>query len=112
VIKQPSAATLKRYGLTVDSWRALGDEQGWCCYVCEKEPSTGRLVIDHEHVKGWKHMPAEERVKHVRGMLCFFCNHYYVGRSINVRKARRVMEYLMRHEARKIQASGQLTPRT
>jgi hypothetical protein len=47
---------------------------------------------------GWKKMPAEERKKYVRGLLCWFCNHYYVGRAITVEKASRVVLYLQNYE--------------
>lgn len=93
-LREPKPPTLRRYGLSLDEWRAMAERQGYVCFVCEKEPSTGRLCIDHFHVKGWKKMPPEERKKYVRGLLCWFCNHSYVGRGITVAKARRVVAYL------------------
>lgn len=75
------------------------------CFVCGKMPKTGRLCIDHEHVKGWKKMPPEERKLYVRGLLCWFCNHTYVGRAITIEKSKRVTQYLEGYEARKIPAS-------
>jgi len=91
---QPSKATLRKYGLTPESWAAIADKQGQVCYVCQKLPKTGRLHIDHAHVKGWKEMPPEKRARFVRGMLCWFCNKTYVGRCITIEKSRRVTEYL------------------
>ena len=97
----PKRATLRRYGLTEAEWLVILARQGWTCAVCKRVPANGRLCTDHEHVKGWKKLPASERKKYVRGMLCFFCNHYYVGRAITIAKARAVLEYLQRYEVRK-----------
>jgi hypothetical protein len=51
MLTQPSSQTLKRYGLSLTEWKALADKQKHACFVCEKEPTKGRLCIDHEHVK-------------------------------------------------------------
>lgn len=97
----PSAPTLKKYGLTLEAWQAMADAQGHACYVCRQEPTRGRLCIDHDHVKGWAKMPPERRCMYVRGLLCFRCNTTYVGRSITVERAQRVVSYLENYEARK-----------
>lgn len=93
-IREPTPATLKKYGLSLDGWRALLDSQGGTCAICKKVPTTGRMVIDHEHVKGWKAKPPEERKQFVRGLCCWWCNATYLGRGINVEKARNVVAYL------------------
>jgi len=98
----PSKATLKKYGLTEDAWRTIADAQGHACFVCEQEPTKGRLCIDHDHVKGWSKMPPELRARYVRGILCFRCNTTYVGRSITVRRAQRVVEYLTQYLGRSL----------
>ena len=99
-VRVPTPATLRRYGLTPKEWVAILRRQGGVCAVCRRVPKNGRLCTDHDHVKGWKRMPPEERKRHVRGMLCFFCNHYYVGRCITVERAENVAEYLRRHRTR------------
>ena len=96
----PAAETLRRYGLTPAEWLEIAERQGYVCACCKNLPPNGRLCTDHDHVKGWKKMPAAERKRHVRGLLCYFCNHYYVGRAITVFKARNVLNYLEAHEAR------------
>ena len=96
----PLEKTLRRYGLSREEWLAILDRQGGVCAVCRKLPTNGRLCTDHDHVKGWKKMKPHERKRHVRGLLCFFCNHYYVGRAITVFKARNVYRYLRRHRNR------------
>lgn len=96
-LRVPTEKTLRKYGMSLADWEAMVLEQGCACYVCEKVPPSGRLCIDHEHAKGWKAMPPEKRRTFVRGLLCWTCNHYYVGRSITVSKARRVVSYLERY---------------
>lgn len=97
----PKPLTLRRYGLTLEAWQALLEQQGGVCAVCERLPKSRRLNIDHDHQRRWKHKPPEERAKAVRGLLCFFCNQYYVGRCITVAKSRRVTEYLERYAGRR-----------
>jgi hypothetical protein len=101
VVPTPSVATLKKYGLTEAEWRAILDRQGGVCFVCEKVPQSGRLCTDHEHVKGWKKMPPEQRKLFVRGLLCWTCNHYYLARGITVRRSERVTLYLQEYGARR-----------
>ncbi len=103
-ILTPSEATLSKYGLSEAEWREHLERQGGVCYVCRNEPSKGRLCIDHEHVKGWKKLPPEKRKIYVRGLLCWVCNHYYLGRGITISRAKNVATYLEQYEARKQQA--------
>lgn len=93
-IPDPSPATLKKYGLSLDDWRALLARQGNVCAVCELEPKTGRFVVDHEHRYRWKKLKPEVRKSTVRGLLCWWCNSRYVGRSITIQRARNVVAYL------------------
>jgi hypothetical protein len=96
----PTPSTLARYGLTEQEWRAILDRQGGVCYVCEQEPKKGRLCIDHEHAKGWKKMPPDQRKRFVRGLLCWFCNRQYLCRGITVERSQRVTLYLQEYERR------------
>lgn len=98
---QPTPATLKKYGLSVEEWRAMADSQKHACFVCKQEPKKGRLHIDHEHVKKWKKLPPEERKKAVRGLLCFRCNTVFLGRGMTVERSRNVTEYLENYDKRK-----------
>ena len=99
VIKIPSAKTLARYGLSIEEWAALTSTDA--CEICCKLPKTGRLVIDHEHVKGWKKMPPEQRRTYVRGSLCWYCNAKFLSRGMTLDKARNLVAYLERYEKRK-----------
>ena len=96
---QPSVATLKKYGLTPDDWEKIAARQDRVCAVCRQLTKTGRLCIDHFHVKGWKKMPPEKRKLYVRGLLCWRCNTTFVGRGITVERSRGVTSYLEAFEA-------------
>ena len=70
------------------------DRQGGVCAVCRRLPKSGKLVTDHEHVRGWRQMPPEQRRRYVRGILCNFCNYRRVGRGMSLEAARGVVAYL------------------
>lgn len=97
----PSPATLKRYGLTADEWLAILRAQGGVCAICKRVPASGRLHTEHEHVKGWKHLPPDQRKLYVRGICCFVCNTQYLGRGLTIDKARAVLAYLEAYGARR-----------
>lgn len=101
MIHTPKPKTLAKYGLSAEDFRALLQAQGGVCYVCKKAPESGRLHIDHEHVRGWAKLPDERRRLYVRGLLCHWCNRSYVGRCITIEKAARVVEYLQRYAVRR-----------
>ena len=111
-IRIPTAATLRRYGLSELEWRAIGVRQGWVCCVCRQHPKAGRLVIDHEHVKGWRDMPPAQRKRYVRGLLCWFCNHYHLARAMTEQKAYNVYLYLQDYNerSREIRRRGKVEP--
>ena len=57
-----------RYGLTLDDYRKLLEQQDGKCLICgieHRDEPRSRLVIDHDHDKG---------ATHVRGLLCGLCN--------------------------------------
>lgn len=100
-IPVPTPATLAKYGLDEPAWRALGAVQGWRCPVCQRRPPEVRLVIDHEHVKGYRQMPAAERRLYVRGLLCVRCNYRFVPQGVTGEIAQRIATYLDGYAARR-----------
>lgn len=79
----------------------MAEAQRWACAICGKNPKTGRLVIDHEHRKGFKSMPPEERKKCVRGLLCWWDNAQTVGRGASPQRLRRGADYLEEYARRR-----------
>lgn len=103
-VRAPSKKTLARYGLSIEEWAEILSRQDGVCAVCKKLPKSLLLHIDHAHVRGWKKMPPEKRRLWVRGLLCWFCNNSYVGRSITIKKAEAVVTYLKEFESRLVLA--------
>jgi len=57
---------MSRYGITVDDYDRMLEEQGGCCAICNTDTPSGRrgrFSIDHNHETG-----------EVRGLLCQKCN--------------------------------------
>lgn len=100
IIKVPKPATLRKYGLDAQGWLAILEAQGWVCAICRKVPPSGRMVTDHHHVPKWKKMDPDRRRGFVRGITCWTCNHYYLGRGITESKAYNVVAYLRAFAAR------------
>lgn len=97
---KPSTKTLDKYGLNVLTWLCILHGQGYVCAVCGKLPSSGRLFIDHDHVKNYKKLPPDQKRKHVRGLLCFICNKFFAMRGMTENKARRLVKYLSQYAER------------
>jgi hypothetical protein len=113
VLPQPPQATsLKKYGITQQEWLERVREQGGVCPICEKLPPNGRLVTDHEHVKGWKKMPPSERKLYLRFMPCLRCNLMYLPVGLTVQKAKNIVKYLEAYEKRKLEAESKSMPAT
>ena len=81
----------KKYGLEKEEYLAILKDQDGRCYICRKLPEECKprrnLAVDHNHTSG-----------HVRGLLCFNCNHRLLGWYIrdDAAKARRIVKYLTR----------------
>ena len=99
-VSVPEKTTLKKYGITQEEWVKILEKQGGVCFICKSLSKTGRLVTDHEHVPGYKKKPDKERASKIRGLLCWMCNHYYVGRGITIEKAKNVVSYLENYKQR------------
>lgn len=68
------ARLYKTYGITLTEWGMKFDNQNGVCWICKKLPPSGRLCVDHRHIKNYKKMGPEDKKKEVRGLLCFMCN--------------------------------------
>lgn len=76
-MKKPKPSGMRKYWphLTLREAEAerqkLSDAQGACCAICGKHEShfKKRLAVDHSHSSG-----------KVRGLLCYRCNKFLVGR--------------------------------
>ena len=90
----PTKQTLKKYGLSLEEWQNILDRQNGICPICLKIPTTGRFVIDHKHIKGWKNLPAEQRKSYVRGLICWVDNNRVLTKGITAEKLRRAANYL------------------
>ena len=80
---------LKTYGLIFETWEEMSKNG---CWICGKK--DGRICVDHIHVKGFKKMQPEEKLKYIRGALCFMCNTSLKGfeKTINGERNRKQLE--------------------
>ncbi len=94
---QPSDKTLSKYGMDDLDWVRLALGQGSVCAICKKLPPSGRLMIDHEHRKGFKRMSPDQRKDCVRGLLCFRDNYHFTARGMDIERAKNLLAYLERY---------------
>lgn len=92
--RPPSPATLRKYGITRAEWVAMAAKFGGRCWICNQIPKNGRLVVDHEHVHGWRKLPAGARKLYVRGLLCVRCNWRFVPKGMTFGIATAIATYL------------------
>lgn len=66
----------------------LSDAQAACCAICKRPETTfnKRLAVDHNH-----------RTGRVRGLLCFHCNKFKLGRH-TIETARQILNYLIQYD--------------
>lgn len=59
------SALRRYYGITLEEYNKMFEEQNGKCYICDKTPQEAgkRLCVDHNHT-----------TKEVRGLLCYRCN--------------------------------------
>lgn len=70
-LKSPSQQTLDRYGLSLQEWLDMAQQQDQKCFVCQKYPRNGRICVDHLHVKRLEEN-ATRREKEVRSWSSLF----------------------------------------
>lgn len=93
-LKAKASRLYTTYGITLDDWSRLLQEQNGVCAVCKTLPGKGILCVDHIHVKGFKFMITEEKKKHVRGLVCFMCNTGFKAfeKTVNGKRNRQTLE--------------------
>ena len=92
--KSPKPSGLRKYWshLTLKEAEAerqkLLDAQNGCCAICLKPESyfKRRLAVDHNHKTG-----------KVRGLLCFRCNKFLVGRH-TIESMKKIYDYLLKYD--------------
>ena len=94
LLKVPTKATLRKYGLSYVAWARIAMQQGSVCAICGNLPKSGRLQIDHFHAKGWRKMIPMQRASYVRGLCCFRCNSQFLRRGLTWQLAKKVVDYL------------------
>lgn len=99
-IRIPAPATLAKYGLSLKDWRELVKAQGGRCGGCGRTPPSGRLNIDHEHIRGWKRLRPDDRKRYVRGLVDFQCNAHWLSRGATPEVLRGCADYLERYRVR------------
>lgn len=119
--KPPRLGTLRKYGLTEADWLRMCEACNCTCVICGKPFEDRPLVIDHEHVKGFKArknrksrkgktfkvrvMPPEERRKYVRGILHSYCNRF-VRKWLTLDRAEAIVAYLREFERVRVTVSS------
>jgi len=58
-----------KYGITETIYKKMLAVADGKCWICSKKPKKSALNVDHDHKTG-----------QVRGLLCFFCNKFMIGR--------------------------------
>jgi hypothetical protein len=82
----------KEYGIGIDDYNKMFNEQNGACYICKKHQSelNSTLAVDHCHKTG-----------KVRGLLCYKCNtalgliYESIGSLINM------IDYIKKHNKNK-----------
>ena len=86
----------RSYGITEAEYNSMLKKQKGVCALCGSPPKAVSLHVDHEHVKGYKKLSQAEKKQYVRGILCYRCNKFKVGR-LDLEWARKILEYLETH---------------
>lgn len=80
-----------RFGISLEEYEMLLEQQGGRCYICRKRPYSRRLAVDHDH-------ELERKVgmrASVRGLLCTICNRFLGHIGDDVEKAEQAVRYLL-----------------
>jgi hypothetical protein len=71
---------LAKYDIDEKQYKKMLAHGGGKCWICKRPPKPGKnLNVDHQHLTKAERKAGVKFGK-VRGLLCFFCNKYMVGR--------------------------------
>ena len=91
----------RTYGITQEQYDQLLKYQGGSCFICDKEPKPGKnLQVDHDHKTG-----------EVRGLLCWSCNHRFIGRERDPNRFDMGAWYLRRPPAQDLWPGHRVPPK-
>jgi transcription elongation factor Elf1 len=83
-IEKQASRVSAMYGITPDEYRAMHERQNGKCAICNREPTTKRLLhVDHCH-----------KTNVVRGLLCHGCNTAIGAMKENIETLRSAIAYL------------------
>lgn len=79
------------YGITLEQYEKLLDQQNGCCAICDRHHSEfpKSLCVDHVH--------SGENKGAIRGLLCSNCNHRLIGDRIDGALFRKMADYVEQH---------------
>lgn len=84
---------LTKYGLTIDSYHKILEEQNYACKICKQKDTTfrKRLSVDHDHscCAG-----TTSCGKCIRGLLCHHCNAALGNVKDNIEVLKTMIKYL------------------
>lgn len=86
----------RTYDITEATYQAMLRTHDGKCWICDRKPLPGKnLNVDHEHLTKPQRKKGMKFGK-VRGLLCYFCNKYLIGRrkTADAYKFRNAAEYL------------------
>lgn len=89
------SSSLKRYyGITEEIYQELLEKQNYCCAICNKHQDLEkkRFAVDHAHTKS-EFIPEGA----IRGLLCWSCNHRFVGKHTDPVLFESAAKYLRQH---------------
>ncbi|ONK09556.1 endonuclease domain-containing protein [Streptomyces sp. MP131-18] len=76
------------YGITLEQYQSMVEEQGQRCGLCGEQPDTAkRMHVDHDHATG-----------QIRALLCHHCNLLLGNAKDSIVRLRQAIAYLERHQ--------------
>jgi hypothetical protein len=84
----PDRRLKHEYGISLDEYDKMVENQEGVCAICKKPPIGRRLAVDHDHVTG-----------KIRGLLCHNCNVSLGLLGEDSEAIKRLLDYLEKAKA-------------